>query len=619
MSFINKLINKLGNETKQRLPMLIAEGLILIVLIVLFVYLLSGHNAKPTTLAGADPAYVDLLPDYYFQNGVQPGDISISKDPESGKIDAEIDPGVIETIPPVVETPLPEPSFAPHAVESTLPENLIKTVGINVNGTTLEDGEKYTAAEGEEIFFGYGRDYTDVNGIITFRGNNFRDGGSYGYAGLENFQLDGVWNHTTGTLVHGNGVWTGSGWTGQPLIVKWPKETKAIMNMYDWAKEDDELVEVIYATMDGHIYFLDLHTGKQTRDTLNVGYTFKGSGALDPRGYPILYLGAGYDSDRGTSRAFIISLIDFSIMYEFGDWDKFSLRGELCYFDASALVDVETDQLIYPGENGIVYIMKLNTEYDEAAGTVSINPDSIKKWHYYGERTSLYSYWVGMEGSPTIWCGHMFMCDNGGNLMCLDLNTLELVWVQDILDDSNGTPVLSIEDGHPYLYVSTSFHYGWRSYNTATVPIWKIDAETGEIVWQTDYTCYTESGVSGGVQSTIALGKNDLEGRIYVTVAKTDNYNNGVLACIDRESGEVIWEHDAYYTWSSPVLVYNEDGSGYIVYCTYGNNMYLLDGESGEVYDSFNLLGGVEATPAVYEDMIVVGTRKCLIWGVQMS
>ena len=46
--------------------------------------------------------------------------------------------------------------------------------------------------------------------------------------------------------------------------------------------------------------------------------------------------------------------------------------------------------------------------------------------------------------------------------------------------------------------------------------------------------------------------------------------------------------------------------------------MYLLDGESGEVYDSFNLLGGVEATPAVYEDMIVVGTRKCLIWGVQM-
>ena len=37
--------------------------------------------------------------------------------------------------------------------------------------------------------------------------------------------------------------------------------------------------------------------------------------------------------------------------------------------------------------------------------------------------------------------------------MCLDLNTLQLVWVQDTLDDSNSTPVLEIEKGHLYLYV----------------------------------------------------------------------------------------------------------------------------------------------------------------------
>lgn len=611
MSFFNNL----SAETKKRLPIIIAESIILLVLIATFVYLLKSHHERPTLLSGADPAYVDLLPDYYFENSDSPDDSS------GNDSNLCAGPGSDNTTAPPVETTpaLPEPSFEPYSTELTDPTILIETVGININGETLAEDEKYEASEDEAVFFGYGDNYTDMEGIITFRGNNFRDGGSYGYAGMEDFQLDGVWNYTTGTLTHNGYVWTGSGWTGQPLIVKWPKETKEIMNMYDWAKEDDELVEVIYATMDGNIYFLDLRTGEKTRDTLRMGYTFKGAGALDPRGYPILYIGSGFDSDLGTSRAFIISLIDFSIMYEFGDWDDFSLRGELCYFDASPLVDAETDQLIYPGENGIVYLMKLNTEYDEEAGTLSINPDNIRKWHYYGERTSLYSYWVGMEGSPMIWCGHMIMCDNGGNLMCLDLNTLELVWVQDILDDSNGTPVLSIEDGHPYIYVSTSFHFGWRSYNQATVPIWKIDAENGEIVWQVDYECYTESGVSGGVQSTIALGKNDLEGLIYVTVAKTDRYNNGVLACIDTASGEVIWEHEAYYTWSSPVLVYNEDGSGYVVYCTYGNNMYLLDGLTGEVYDSFNLLGGVEATPAVYEDMIVVGTRKCLIWGVQMS
>ena len=87
-----------------------------------------------------------------------------------------------------------------------------------------------------------------------------------------------------------------------------------------------------------------------------------------------------------------------------------------------------------------------------------------------------------MEDSAAVYKGYVFMADNGGNLMCLNLNTLELVWVQDTLDDSNSTPVLEIENGHLYLYVSTSFRLGWRSNDSATIPIWKIDAETGEII-----------------------------------------------------------------------------------------------------------------------------------------
>lgn len=130
------------------------------------------------------------------------------------------------------------------------------------------------------------------------------------------------------------------------------------------------------------------------------------------------------------------------------------------------------------------------------------------------------------------------MADNGGNLMCIDLNTLQLVWVQDILDDSNSTPVLSMEDGHLYLYVSTSFHLGWRSYETAEIPIWKIDAENGSIIWQNSYECYTEDGVSGGVQSTIALGNHEFSDYIYVTVARTGAEYDGVLACINKKTGK---------------------------------------------------------------------------------
>lgn len=511
-----------------------------------------------------------------------------------------------------------EISFEPHCVESTKPENLISYTNIEVDGTQLANISDYQP-EGD-IQFQVGEDYTDVDGIVTFRGNSFRDNPTHGYANMNDYKLDSLWSADTGSLASGNTVWTGSGWTGQPLMMKWPKEVKAHMNMTEKAKADDDLVEVIYACMDGNVYFLDLKTGEKTRDPLYLGYTFKGAGALDPRGYPIMYVGAGYNSDEGTARVFVVNLIDCSVMYTFGDNDEFSLRGSLSFFDGSALVDEETDTLIYPGENGILYLIRLNTSYDAAAGSLSINPGRIVKWRYYGTRSSDESFWLGMEDSAAVYKGYVFMTDNGGNLMCLNINTLQLVWVQDTLDDSNSTPVLEIENGHLYLYVSTSFRLGWRSNDSATIPIWKIDAQTGEIIWHTDYQCYTDDGVSGGVQSTIASGKNSLSDYIYVTVAKTFDNASGVLVCLKKSDGSKVWEDSSSYAWSSPVCVYNKDGNGKVLYCNSTGDVRLLDGKTGEVNDKLSISDGViEASPAVYDSYMVVGTRDCKIWGIQLK
>ena len=509
-------------------------------------------------------------------------------------------------------------SFSPRCVESTKPSLYIESTAIEADGQTLASISDYTPKENHS--FDAGISYTDVDGIVTFRGNNFRDTAAYGNTQIKDGKIKDLWTAKTGSLTYGDATWSGSGWTGQPLMEKWPKEVKQSMNMYDWAKEKDGLVEVIYACMDGYVYFLDLETGEATRDPLYLGFTFKGAGALDPRGYPILYVGAGYDSNEGTARVFVVNLLDCSVMYTFGNNDPFSLRGNLSYFDSSALVDAKTDTLIYPGENGILYLIKLNTSYDPKAGTLSIAPDNIVKWHYYGTRTSVASYWLGMEDSAAIYDGYIFMSDNGGNLMCLDLNTLQLVWAQDILDDSNSSPVLSVEDGHLYLYISTSFRLGWRSNSIAEVPIWKINAETGEIIWKTSYDCASDDGVSGGVQSTIAVGKEQLSDSIYVTVARTDGQAQGVLACIDKSTGEVRWEHESAYAWSSPVCVYNPDGSGKVLYCNSTGHIYLLDGKTGEVLDTHQISDGViEASPAVYKSYMVVGTRDCKIWGMELQ
>ena len=292
----------------------------------------------------------------------------------------------------VTASPTPTPKFdIPHAVDATRPENWGYVSGVEVNGT-----ETASYQRSDPIVFGTGDEYTDVEGIVTFRGNNFRNISSYGTASVEKKNLSVAWTVETGEIMRGtsanySGFWTGSLWCGQPLAVKWPESTKRIMNMYDSAKNNPSLVEVIYATASGKIHFLNLETGEPTRDPISLNMPFKGAGALDPRGYPLLYLGSGdmYDDypDMQT-RAMVISLIDGTVLYEFGKaYDPFAIRKWHAY-DSSPLVSAETDTLIYPGENGIIYTIRLNTVYDEEAGKISVNPSEVAKYRYNTSRSS---------------------------------------------------------------------------------------------------------------------------------------------------------------------------------------------------------------------------------------
>ena len=566
----------MGKEKNRAKPYLISLAVILLTVLVVF----GGVKIYQSKLAGKDPESP--------QNTVEAGaDADGTTDSEQTMQTYNVD------------------NFNPHAVDSTKPERLVSSTAVSVDGKIVES---YNSPY--KIKFYEGTKYTDVEGIITFRGDNFRSGAAFGRASVSEKKLNTVWTNQTGSLRDAGGTfWSGNGWSGQPLITKWPDAMRRNFTaMHDWARQKDGLVEVIYASMDGYIHFYELETGEETRDPMNIGFTFKGAGALDPRGYPIMYVGSGVNSTQGRSRVFIINLVDNTIMYQFGQDESFCDR----YwngFDSSALVCAETDQLIYPGENGILYIMKLNTRFDENTGSLSVAPDNIVKWKYMGTRTGD-KYWLGMEDSSIIINHYMIIADNGGLLLCLDLNTLKLVWAQDILDDTNCTPVLSIEDGHPYVYTSTSLHYGWRSTTTAAIPIWKIDAETGEIVWRTDYTCQTMEDLSGGVQGTLAVGKNKLSELIFVPIARTPDFETGTLVALYKKDGKTAWEKQTdVYSWSSPVDFYDEDGNGYIIHCNTGANMYLLDGLTGEELDRVSLGSNVEASPSMYNGYAVVGTR----------
>lgn len=495
------------------------------------------------------------------------------------------------TVPPTE----PDPTYEPGHTENSDPNNWKIKWDIFQNGSITDSYKRE-----ETITFQDADTYSSVEGVITFRGNNYRTGATYGNANIVGEAIAKKW----GANISSFNKWTGCGWTGQPLIVRWDDETKAIMNLYTNKKNKDNLVEVIYATLDGNIYFYDLDDGSYTRDPIWVGMNFKGAGSLDPRGYPLMYVGAGDNASGKAPRMFVISLIEGKILYEQSGADTDAKRSWYA-FDSAPLVDAETDTLIWPGESGVLYTIKLNTQYNKTAGTISVAPETTVKARY----TSNLNRKIGCESSTLIVGRYLYYADNGGLFFCVDLDTMALVWAQDTKDDVNATPVFQWgEDGKGYIYTATSMEY-----SNSECYIQKLDAATGEILWEKTYSnvAFNES-VSGGVLSSPVLGKTgtDLEGLIIYSVSRTPTANGGTLVALDTDTGEVVWEKKlTYYAWSSPVALYNADGKSYLVLCDSNGNATLFDGKTGETLASISLGSNVEASPAAFENTLVVGTR----------
>ncbi|MCL2282004.1 MAG: PQQ-binding-like beta-propeller repeat protein [Fibromonadales bacterium] len=461
-----------------------------------------------------------------------------------------------------------------------------------------------------QVHFEMPDSYTNL-GLTTWRGNNFRNRTSLGTAEVAAESLVVRYSMNIGSI----GDWSGVGWSGQPAIVKWDFALQQKMNLLPGKREKEELVEVIYGTLDGKIYFFDLEDGKQTRKPIVLGSPIKGGITIDPRGYPILYVGQGIpEKGSGKIGYHIFSLVNGSKLFFLNGKDAFAMRNWGA-FDANPLIDVVNDRLILAGENGVVYNILLNTKFDGEAGTVAIDP-VISRYRY---STNPIRRWFGMEGSVSAFSHYLFFADNSGIVQCVDLRTFEPVWIHDATDDTDAATVLDWEAEHERLalYVGSEVDLqgeGGSSY------IRKLNAANGDVLWEHSYKCQFHS-TNGGLLATPVIGQGDISKLVIFFIAKVlGKGGGGLLVAYDRESGNVVWENALpNYGWSSPVAVYTPDGKSYLIVSDSVGNMYLIKGADGKVVRKINLGSNIEASAVAYKNMLVIGTRGNKIFGIEIK
>lgn len=509
------------------------------------------------------------------------------------------------TVPPTEEPtePVTEPQFSPAFVSDTDPANW------EIEWEIVVGDEEVTSFNRPEPIFFEDEDYFTLPGIAGFHGGNYRNGANYGTANITEGNITELARTNVNSFI-ADPDWAGCGWTGQPLVAQWDAETRAIMNLYEDKKAKDGLVEAIYAKLDGYIHFIDMEDGSATRDPVYIGSVFKGSGALDPRGYPILYLGAGLSVSSAPQCIYAVSLIDGSILYKLSGDHKDAHR--YWYgFDGGPLVDAETDTLIWGGENAVIYTIKLNTQYDKAAGTLTMAPDDPIV-SIYTSKYSRGNRYSGYESSVVAADHYLFLGDNSGLLQCIDVNTMELKWVQDLQDDINATPLLEwISEEECYLYAAPSVDY-----NDGNITVHKINAVNGEIIWTYDAKCVADSAFPGGVMGSPLLGQSgtDMDGMVIFCIGRTPTYRSAQVIAFDKETGEILWQQEVgNNVWSSPLTLYTEEGKGYIFLADISGMCYLLDGANGEIINTLNLKRTIESSPVAFGNKILLGIRPAVV------
>jgi len=494
----------------------------------------------------------------------------------------------------------------------------------------MNAGEEVSTFDRDEVIRFKSKDeFTSLTGITTYRGDNYRSSGSSGDAMIETGDMQILWSKKLPEFPL-SGPAEG---TAQPLIIRWPADVMETMTFKTAKKGKVQLTEVIFADNSGYVYFIDLDDGEISRTPMPTIAYSEGTPSLDPRGYPLLYVGQSLQQDGNVYKSrynyfYIFNLITGKELYRFGSSsvEPFS-DSKWQGYGASPLV--YDDRVLIPGESGILYTFKVGAEFDLEAKKVLINtePDLVK----YKYENSVTGYQEdfdepgeqnareiksGTTGSLAGYKDYVFLSENSGFIQCIDINHMELVYAVDI--KGNGDFTLSIdEDGFDenrfYLYSGTRVEFddgekdNEEQKSTTTAYFRKVDGLTGKILWENAYECLESRQFRGGISDACVVGEKGLSEYVIYSVVLEAESSSTKIFCANKSNGEIVWDTEIFaMSESSPTAVYDKQGKGYIVFCDSNGHLHLLDGQTGEAVNRIVLEAGADGSPVIYGNKMVI-------------
>ena len=532
----------------------------------------------------------------------------------------------------------PAPSFVAEAHESADPK-LIPT-SVIYNGT--KKIAEYNRPVDDVVNLGDADTYlSKPYGVLTFRGSSFRQNAAFGTVG-DISSMAVAWQREAGSVrATGKKYYYGFGLNDQPAIVKWSKEVRELSNIVDEKKAVTGLREIIVAGEDGYIYFVDLTDGQNTREPINVGYPMRSAPSIDPLGFP--FMAVGQYARKMASGTGKIGMRYYNLLTQkqidlLDGLDGKANRpyNEVGSFNTSALIwgdeENRNSTLLTAGTNGMLYVNQLNPKFSLNEGTfkVTVSSTAVKTLANKEKKVS-----TAVESSLAGYGNYVFYADVAGYLRCMDTTTMKVVWAVALGDEVDASIALDKDsDGTVWLYAATTLQN--RSKGDAV--IYRFNAATGEQDWAMNVGVAKnkkkpDSYIPGAVASPV-IGQNGLNNLVYYTLSGvsasgaqallgSENAEAAVLVAIDKTTGKDVWALSLdSTTYSSPVAVYNEDGHGWIIQATSSGMVYLLDGATGSLVSSLQLEGAVNASPAVYKDMLILGTQgkgTSYLYGIQLK